>query len=182
MGLSLAVVVTQPLSACAGPNSENEALKETHQKVVKDYKTVSHITASSLSEMDSKDYVLIDVRESEEFAVSHIAGAIWVDPEIDADRFLSLYGDLISGRSVIFYCSVGVRSSRLAEKIQRSEAFQTPVQIYNLEAGVFGWHNEKRPLVQRSKDVIRSTEFIHPYNRWWGRMINRDKLKKYGSD
>ena len=182
IGLSLAIAVTQPFSACAGSKSENEALRKTHHKLVEDYKTVSQISADSLSKMDSKTYALFDVRGSEEFAVSHIEGAIWVDPNIDADAFLNLHGDIIGNRSIVLYCSVGVRSSRLAEKIQNHGSFQTPIPIYNLELGVFGWHNDKRPLVRLSKDAAKSTEFIHPYNRWWGRMINRTKLKKYRSD
>lgn len=181
-GLSLAVAITQPLSACAAPNNENEALRNTHEKIVRNFEGVSHISAASLSDMAPKEYVLFDVRESEEYDVSHINGAIWVDPDIDAEEFLELYGDRLKGKFVILYCSVGVRSSRIAEQIKAYQSSPTSTSIYNLEAGVFGWHNEKRPLVQLSEDGPISTEFIHPYNRWWGRMLNRDALKKYNSD
>lgn len=178
----LACVATSQLVACSEPKSENEALLKTHHKIVEDYETVSHINASSLSDMHASEYVLFDVREAEEFAVSHIEGAIWVDPAIDAESFLSLYRDLIEGRAIVLYCSVGVRSSRLAKKIQTHEASPISVPIYNLETGIFGWHNEKRPLVRISQNSANQTDFIHPYNRIWGRMVNRAELKKYNPE
>jgi len=51
-------------------------------------------------------------------------------------------------------------------------------KIYNLENGIFGWHNESRPLVVNSN----ATDYVHPYNFVWGRMVNRKDLKRYKRD
>ena len=125
--------------------------------------------------MDEESYLVFDVREADEFAVSHLEGAIWIDPDMDPDAFYSAYGTQLSGKMIVLYCSVGVRSTRLAQRLlsTRSEAHATP--IYNLENGIFGWHNESRPLSAQNS----STDFVHPYNRLWGRMVNRKDLRRY---
>jgi len=40
-----------------------------------------------LSQMDEDSYIIFDVREKDEFEVSHIENSIWVDPSIDASSF-----------------------------------------------------------------------------------------------
>lgn len=164
-------------SACADDTS-NKALVKTHAKISKNYEGVSHIDAQALSQMDEESYILFDVREKDEFVVSHIENSIWVDPSIKVSSFTQQYAELIGDKTVILYCSVGVRSSRLAEKLMSSMPETDKSQIYNLENGVFGWHNENRPLVSATS----STDYIHPYNRLWGRMVNRKSLWRYEPD
>lgn len=155
--------------------TRNKALVKTHNKLVQTYVDVPHISPQTLSEMDAARYVIFDVREADEFAVSHLKNAIWIDPDMSPEAFYSQYGELVSGKTVILYCSVGVRSTRLASRLLSSqrEGEQTP--IYNLETGIFGWHNESRPLTAQS----HPTDFVHPYNRRWGRMVNRKNLRRY---
>lgn len=161
-------------SACADDTS-NKALVKTHAKIMKNYEGVSHIDAQALSQMDEDSYILFDVREKDEFEVSHIENSIWVDPSIKVSSFTQQYAGPIGDKTVILYCSVGVRSSRLAEKLMTSRPETDSSPIYNLENGVFGWHNENRPLVSETA----STDYIHPYNRLWGRMVNRKSLRRY---
>ena len=161
-------------SACADDTS-NKALVKTHAKISKNYEGVSHIDAQALSQMDEESYILFDVREKDEFVVSHIENSIWVDPSIKVSSFTQQYAGLIGDKTVILYCSVGVRSSQLAEKLMTSRPETDTSPIYNLENGVFGWHNENRPLVSETA----STDYIHPYNRLWGRMVNRKSLRRY---
>jgi len=153
---------------------ENAALMKTHQSILKNYETVSHINPDELGDMQQDDYLVFDVREKAEFDVSHLKNAIWVDPATDAEDFNDLYGAQIQGKSVILYCSVGVRSSRLAERLLAGDD-NPATRIYNLENGVFGWHNEGRPLYSAADP----TDYVHPYDRKWGRMVNRDALKRY---
>jgi len=153
----------------------NKALVKTHATLSKRYNRVSHIDAQALSEMDEDSYIIFDVREKDEFEVCHIENSIWVDPSIDASSFNAQYSDQIGDKTLVLYCSVGVRSSRLAQKLEKTRPETETSPIYNLENGVFGWHNESRPLVSETA----STDYVHPYNRLWGRMVNRKDLRRY---
>jgi len=146
-------------------------LAEFHLTIEEKFDEVAHIKATSLETMESSELVIFDVRESDEYAVSHLPGAIRVSPDISRASFLKNYADIIGGKTSVFYCSVGYRSSALAEQIQGK--LSSPV--YNLEGGIFNWHNQRRKLVnQRS-----STDDIHPYDRHWGRLLSRQENIRY---
>ncbi|MEM6532806.1 MAG: rhodanese-like domain-containing protein [Myxococcota bacterium] len=100
--------------------------------------------------------LVLDVREPDEFAVSHIPGAIRFPPGsamTDAIREAPL---------VVVYCSVGVRSGREAERLAESG-----VRVLNLEGAIFRWAMEGRPLV----NAAGPTPFVHPYDGLWGRLL-----------
>jgi rhodanese-related sulfurtransferase len=104
--------------------------------------------------------VLLDVRTAEEYAVSHLAGALRVDPETEP---AALPAALARTAPVVAYCSVGYRSSALAARLQ--EAGFTAV--YNLEGSLFAWANAGRP-VYRGGTRVRE---VHPYNTLWGTLL-----------
>ncbi len=114
------------------------------------------------------DVVVVDVRERSEYAVSRIPGAIRVNPGISGEALAAKLGDL-EGKTVVLYCSVGVRSSQLAEKADEVLATRGVKGVYNLSGGIFRWHNEKRPL----RDAVGQTDAVHPYNIWWSRYLSR---------
>lgn len=155
---------------------ENSALNNKHQKIIQDFPAVKHVTATGLSQMKKDDVVIFDVREPGEYKVSHIEEAIWVSPKITTEEFLSKYSDQVNGKTVVLYCSVGHRSSVLAEKVQSGLNASGSQAVYNLEGGLFNWHNENKPLVTSG---AKATDFIHPYNFYWGRMVNRKSKKRY---
>ncbi len=109
--------------------------------------------------------VIFDVRTLPEFDVSHIPDAIHLEPASDANVFLSRYGALIGGRDVVLYCSVGMRSSRLARRLQVAFEACGPASVANLSGGVFRWANEGHTLATRHGE----TRAVHPYNRFWAR-------------
>jgi len=113
--------------------------------------------------------VLLDVREPEEFAVSHLAGARRVDPEASAlpEEVLALPRDT----PIVAYCSVGYRSAAVVERL-RAEGF---TRVENLEGSIFRWANEGRPVV-RDGTAVRE---VHPYDRAWGVLLDR-RLHAYG--
>jgi rhodanese-related sulfurtransferase len=110
---------------------------------------------------------LLDVREPAEFAVSHLPGAIRVNPSASAREVTPR---LNSGRPVIVYCSVGYRSSRLAERLI---AAGVP-RVSNLDGSIFAWANEGRPLVSDAGPVRR----VHPYNAFFGRLLKPELRAK----
>lgn len=163
-----------PTSVWANETS-NPALQKSHIDIVEDHPSVSHISAAQLSNQTDLDVVFLDVREMKEFEVSHLDGAYQVPPAISPKDFMSEFDLDWSGKTVVFYCSVGRRSSILAERVQANLKANGAEQVYNLEEGIFGWHNAALPLSDESGE----TDLVHPYNAFWKRMVNRKALAKY---
>jgi rhodanese-related sulfurtransferase len=103
---------------------------------------------------------LLDVRTPKEYAVSHLAGARQISPDAKAKEVLVT---LDRNRPVVVYCSVGYRSSKLAQRLQAAGL----VQVMNLEGSIFAWANEGRPLEKDGRPAFK----VHPYNKTYGRML-----------
>jgi rhodanese-related sulfurtransferase len=116
--------------------------------------------------------VLFDVREANEHAVSHIPGSIRIDPEISREGFLATHGPSLQGKMAVFYCAVGVRSALVIRDLEPDIRASGAAHVYNLDGGIFGWHNDQRPLV----DARGTTEQVHGFARRWSRLIVRQSL------
>ncbi|MEP0188874.1 MAG: rhodanese-like domain-containing protein [Erythrobacter sp.] len=130
---------------------------------------VAHIAADDFAQLSRSDVILFDVRETEEFEVSHLTGAIQVSPDIGAAEFEERFGKELKGKTAIFYCSVGVRSSILAERVAGLVEQSTGAAPMNLIGGAFQWSNEGRTMVTPKGGETRA---IHPYDTYWGRLID----------
>jgi len=106
--------------------------------------------------------VLLDARQPEEYAVSHLPGATRVDPEAKAFPELD---SLDASTPVVVYCSVGYRSARVTEQL-REQGFTA----YNLTGSIFRWANEGRAVV-RGWQAVRE---VHPYDSTWGDLLDED--------
>ncbi len=104
--------------------------------------------------------LLLDVRRPEEYAVSHLPGALLVEPEIDAQTLIT---QLDSNRPVVVYCSVGYRSSALAQRL-RQQGF---THVYNLEGSLFAWANERGPIECDGQPTTN----VHPYSLKYRRLL-----------
>lgn len=102
--------------------------------------------------------VLLDVRTRAEYDVSHLPGAIHVEPGSDPATV-----NLPRDRPIVTYCSVGYRSAALAERL-RAAGFR---DVVNLEGSIFRWANEGRPL--ECDGGLTTT--VHPYNATWGLLL-----------
>ena len=118
------------------------------------------------------DTLLFDVREPDEFAQSHLLGARRIDPEMSAKEFQAAYGPEIKGRTVVFYCAVGVRSGRMLTRVQPVLASQGAQVGYNLRGGIFRWHAAGRSLVADGS-AGGAPRTIHPYDAAWGKLLDR---------
>ena len=122
-----------------------------------------------LASGDSAKLVLFDTRRLEEYKPSHIRLAIQLDPDMTAKEFIKKYGAEIKGKQVVFYCSVGYRSSIFVERVQERALASGALSLANLRGGIFRWYNENKALV----DQRGGTDAIHPYDRFWGRLIEK---------
>ena len=150
-------------------------LDNIHEKIVNDYEQVEHLEATQLTEMDQTDIVLFDVREQKEFDVSHLEGAIQVDPNMTPQEFEELFANQIEGKTLVFYCSVGRRSSKLLSEVTEIVEENGANSSYNLVGGVFHWSNQERPLVNEAQPTAK----VHPYNLYWGRLLEDKEAISY---
>ncbi len=173
--LATAVALAIQVHAATPTVAKERTLATVHANVQQRYKDVRHVSAREMELLDRKGLVIFDVREEEEFAVSHLTGAIRVDPDVTPVEFMKKFSRQIAGKTVLVYCSVGVRSSALAERLRPHLKSDGQNRLYNLTGGIFQWHNDRRPLARGGQ----STAYVHPYNRSWGRLISNKALISY---
>eukprot|EP00049_Salpingoeca_infusionum_P015819 m.311271 g.311271 ORF g.311271 m.311271 type:complete len:182 (+) comp15953_c0_seq3:1756-2301(+) len=115
--------------------------------------------------------IVVDVRKPEEFAVSRIPGAHHVAPkDTDACTALLEREQYTHGTPVVFYCSLGYRSSQLAQMMQDTMPDAPKDDFCNLEGSIFKWANEGRPLSASDSDA--AVDKVHPYAFTWGLFLN----------
>ena len=147
-----------------------DPLAKIHQRIRADLDNVKHLSADQFNALDSSEVVVFDVREEKEYRVSRLDNAIQVSPDISAEDFLAEFGDQIGDKKVVFYCSVGWRSSKLIDRIE-SEAnpAEYNLEFYNLTGGIFRWVNDDREL---------TSDAVHPYSIFRARLIeDKDKIR-----
>ena len=113
--------------------------------------------------------LLFDIRTAVECEKSRIATALRVDPDTGPDDFATHYDALLAGRDLVFYCSVGQRSSKLLERVESVCWTAGAKSCRNLRGGIFLWYNEGRPVV----DASGETDDIDTYDPLWALMVNR---------
>ncbi len=158
-------------SVVAAPSTLNATIAD----VARRWPDIGHITPAALDRLMAKQAaVIFDVRTPAEYAVSHLPGAVLVNPDMSAAAFLDRYGDTVKDKTAVFYCSVGVRSSRLAERVTQGLKVRGAAAVDDLAGGIFAWHGQSRPLV----DAKGPTEYVHPYDATWGRLLARPQLAR----
>lgn len=173
LGAMLSIAVAGSFGADA-QSSEADELAKFHEGLLKRYPRVGHLSTEQLAILPQDSVILFDVRKQAEYDVSHLNAAIRISPRMRASSFLESYSDQLLGKKVVFYCSVGERSSKLAEAVM-DELGAANANIVNLEGGIFKWHNEERPVF--NADGLTSK--IHPFNKFWGRLLaRRDQISR----
>lgn len=146
-----------------GPVAE-ERWAETLHFVRETFPDVPQLSTERLAELleEDTDVVLLDARSQEEFATSHLQGAIRATSVRAARRAL------VEARGakpiIVVYCSVGYRSSRLAQRLQARGV----ENVFNLEGSLFKWANEGRPVYTGSEPV----RTVHPFDEDWGELLH----------
>ncbi len=126
-------------------------------------------TATLAARMDAGErIVLFDTREADEYAQSHLPGALRVAPDASANAILAQYRALMADATVVVYCSVGWRSGLVVQALRRAAQEAPAKAIFNLRGGIFRWHAEARPL-----EFGPGASGVHPFNREWGELLKR---------
>lgn len=134
--------------------------KTFDEKMTSLYKgTVPLIKTSELS--GKTNTIILDTRSPEEFDISHIAGATM----IDYDNFSkSDVKNIEKDSEVIVYCSVGYRSERIGEKMQKMGF----TNVRNLYGGIFDWKNQDKEVLNKNQ---QPTDSVHTYNKSWSQWL-----------
>ena len=118
------------------------------------------VLAARLNQPQGERPLLLDARAPEEYATSHISGALHYDPERPNTALL----DTVStDQTIAVYCSVGYRSAGVVNALRE----QGYTDVVNVEGSIFQWANEGRPVVHAGKRVGR----VHPYDAVWGQLL-----------
>lgn len=127
-------------------------------------KNIANISPARANELLQNDeVVIIDVRESSEYEVSHLP---------KSQRYVhGLVSNLELDTPILVYCTVGVRSGKLAKELQ-DKGF---TNVSNIDLGLINWKNKGFSVVDMQE---RSTEKVHVYNGFFGRWLkNGEPIK-----
>ncbi|WP_339611084.1 rhodanese-like domain-containing protein [uncultured Planktosalinus sp.] len=140
--------------------------QETLNTVLKKYNngSVPYISVEQLqTKQQSKGIILLDAREKEEFKVSHIKNALWVGFDtFSLKKTMKLLPN--KNTEIIIYCSVGVRSEKIGEQLQKAGYSK----VKNLYGGIFAWKNNNLPVYDTKGN---KTEKIHAYSKKWSKWL-----------
>jgi rhodanese-related sulfurtransferase len=141
--------------------------QETIKEAINTYNSNS-ITYISVEELNKKlseeeDLYLIDTREKAEFEVSHLKDAIWVGYS-SAD--LSALENIDKSSTLVVYCSIGVRSEEIGEKLAK-KGYKN---IFNLYGGIFEWVNASNPVYNLNHS---KTMKVHAFDKFWGKLLKK---------
>jgi rhodanese-related sulfurtransferase len=106
--------------------------------------------------------LVLDARTGPEFALSHLKGALLIDPYKPSLNPLRSWA---KNGPIVVYSSAGYRGARVASWLGK----QGYSNVRNLAGGVFRWANEGRPLF---KEDDRPTAVVHPYDDRWGLLVD----------
>lgn len=100
--------------------------------------------------------IILDIRSVEEYEVSHLKNAEFIDYDSVTDSDLN---KVCTEQDVLVYCSIGVRSEEIGIRLQK-----LGYTVYNLEGGIFEWKNQEMPVVDKTGVA---TDSVHVYSRLW---------------
>jgi rhodanese-related sulfurtransferase len=108
---------------------------------------------------DKNNLIYLDAREPKEFNVSHIKNAIQVGfDHFKIQNVTSTVKD--KNATIVVYCSIGVRSERIGEKLLKSGY----KNVYNLYGGIFEYKNTGGKVVNNQNI---ETDSVHAFNKEW---------------
>jgi rhodanese-related sulfurtransferase len=152
----IALTISQTLAASAQSKSFDVLLRSMIKK------TVPIIMVGELK-TKKNDVFLLDAREREEYEVSHLKNARFVGfKEFD----LESVKDISKNAPIVVYCSIGVRSEKIGEKLLAAGY----TNVRNCYGSIFEWVNQGNVVVDMDN---KPTQKVHAYNKKWGVWVKK---------
>ncbi|MEP6572180.1 MAG: rhodanese-like domain-containing protein [Gemmatimonadota bacterium] len=102
----------------------------------------------------------LDIRTAAEYDVSHIDGAIRLDPK---QPDLAPLQNVSRHSPVVLYSAAGIGATAMAQALGQAN-FDT---LIVMRGGLFRWVNEGHSVVKDHAPVSQ----VHPFNAKWGRLL-----------
>ncbi|MEH2066431.1 MAG: molybdopterin-synthase adenylyltransferase MoeB [Nostoc sp.] len=123
---------------CGIPQAQAEEAKqqlESQEMTVKDLK--------ELLDSGAKDFVLLDVRNPNEYDIAKIPGSVLVPlPDIENGNGVAKVKEILNGHRLIAHCKMGGRSAKALAILKEAGIVGT-----NLKGGITAWSREIDPSV-----------------------------------
>jgi rhodanese-related sulfurtransferase len=136
----------------------DEKLKSLYQNTVQ---TLQPELVKKL--MKEEKVILLDTRSKEEFSISHLAGAQFLNYDSYTNEE---FNRIAKNSKVIVYCSVGYRSERVGERLIQLGY----KNVFNIYGGIFQWKNKGFEVVNKYN---QPTDSVHTYNKDWSEWLQR---------
>ncbi len=128
--------------------------------------SIPYIYVNELKEIHDQ-VIILDAREKNEYEVSHIKNATFVGyNNFKIKPFLKQ--NIAKTDTIVVYCSLGVRSEDISEKLKR----QGYTNVYNLYGGIFEWKNKNYDVVNKKGEP---TEEVHTCTKEWAKWLHKGK-------
>ncbi len=128
--------------------------------------TVTEVGVKEILELE-EPAIFLDAREWKEYEVSHIKDAVWIGyDDFNAKRLKGLD----KSDKIIVYCSVGYRSEKITEKLEKM-GYE---DVANFYGSLFEWMNQGQKVYDTEG---KETQRIHAYDEHWGQWVtNGEKV------
>lgn len=134
------------------------------EKVLNKYNknTIPYI---KVNQLNNAKYIYLDARETKEFKVSHLPNAVYVGFNTYTNKKITT---LIKDKNtpIVVYCSIGVRSEKIAEKIKKMGY----KNVFNLYGGIFEYKNQGNKVYCGPK---KETDSVHAYSKEWSAYLTK---------
>lgn len=138
------------LDQCRTETSEIENIDESNNHIEEETKIpeIVQISSEEVYEIiiEEKDFLILDVRMTEEYIEGHIEGAELI-PVSDLESRLN---ELPEDKPIIVYCRSGKRS-KTAANILIENGFK---EIYDMGGGILDWQENSFPLVMGEELIL----------------------------
>ncbi|MGJ8681582.1 rhodanese-like domain-containing protein [Paraglaciecola sp.] len=101
---------------------------------------IEDISHQKLANMDTKNYLIVDVRTTEEYKNGHVPKAINIPLQMLQDNFQSVQPD--KSKTLVLYCRSGYRAGKAAKALQKSGY----TKLLHLQGDMLGWEKAKLPI------------------------------------
>ncbi len=124
---------------CGIPQAK--AMEEQQQAELQEM-TVTEL--KQLLDSDADDYVLLDVRNPNEYEIAQIPGSILIPlPEIENGDGVGKVKDLLNGHRLVVHCKMGGRSAKALAILKE----RAGISGTNVKGGIAAWSREVDPTV-----------------------------------
>ena len=131
---------------------------------------IDPIELRALLASSSEKPLLLDTRQQEEYDISHLQGAHFLNYGAFKVEHLQ---EVPKDTPIVLYCSVGYRSERVGEQL-RAAGF---ANVRHLYGGLYEWVNRGLPVY----DSKGQTNKVHAFSRTWGVWLQKGE-KVYGKE